>query len=607
MSMLIKFDLPSARVENEVWMWLAKEKLDRLKLSTDPIRNRQGVHIEAKGSCTQLVVTEVHQPDMLFETTLINVNTAKDFRELDRKQVFEGHSKELLEHPVIPRVYVMSFADLKSYNFTYNVALPTIGPDGYEFEYKSHSLKSSSAIVFGDKAGRAITVLSREGNREVEFSPSIVCDGDIIVIYDRVFCSDDPIALPFYSRSVLTSIASRLSPNSEIEISVRVVSESTASELKGVCLKPCRSVRLIPNWMKWTNPVTQQPTAVMSVDLKRFMDPVTIAADSVALNIKLMKWRLLPGLEPEKMSNLRFLLIGAGTLGCAVARCLLAWGVSHITFVDSGRVSYSNPARQWLFNLEDAACSAPKAATAARRLKEVLPSAHIQGFELAVPLPGHPVDLDHVESSLEQLETLVNNHDVVFMLTDSRESRWLPSLLVHAAPNAPLGVSVALGFDSYLVKIQSYKDQGSSCYFCNDVNAPTDQTAFRTLDQQCTVTRPGMAAIASCMAVELVASFAQSKDGFESKRTAHDESLLGALPDQIRGFLGTFQSFPAVTEKFPNCICCSDQILHAFREDKLGFLKAVVRDSNQLMAVSGLKEFTERVSDDVLLFDDEDD
>ena len=36
-----------------------------------------------------------------------------------------------------------------------------------------------------------------------------------------------------------------------------------------------------------------------------------------------------------------------------MARCLLGWGVTHITFVDNGRVSYSNPVRQPLFEFAD--------------------------------------------------------------------------------------------------------------------------------------------------------------------------------------------------------------------------------------------------------------
>lgn len=47
-------------------------------------------------------------------------------------------------------------------------------------------------------------------------------------------------------------------------------------------------------------------------------------------------------------------------------------------------------------------------------------------------MPGHPIPptaLDAVRQDLATLERLVDEHDVVYLLMDSRESRWLPTVI----------------------------------------------------------------------------------------------------------------------------------------------------------------------------------
>ena len=109
-------------------------------------------------------------------------------------------------------------------------------------------------------------------------------------------------------------------------------------------------------------------------DLGTTMDPLQLADQALSLNLKLMRWRVLPALDLEKVANTKCLLLGAGTLGCYVARTLLAWGVRKITLVDSGKVSFSNPVRQPLFEFEDCIEGGkPKAECAADRLKKIFP------------------------------------------------------------------------------------------------------------------------------------------------------------------------------------------------------------------------------------------
>lgn len=58
-------------------------------------------------------------------------------------------------------------------------------------------------------------------------------------------------------------------------------------------------------------------------DLAPMMDPTKLANQAVDLNLKLMRWRILPSLDLEKISSTKCLLLGAGTLGCYVARTLM--------------------------------------------------------------------------------------------------------------------------------------------------------------------------------------------------------------------------------------------------------------------------------------------
>lgn len=59
----------------------------------------------------------------------------------------------------------------------------------------------------------------------------------------------------------------------------------------------------------------------------------------------------------------------------------------------------------------------------------------VSGISLEIPMPDHPVPEQLVAKCAETvavLERLIDAHDVVFLLTDSRESRWLPTVICAA-------------------------------------------------------------------------------------------------------------------------------------------------------------------------------
>ncbi|KAJ2124075.1 Autophagy protein 7 [Coemansia sp. RSA 720] len=333
------------------------------------------------------------------------------------------------------------------------------------------------------------------------------------------------------------------------------------------------------------------------VNLSSTMDPVRLAESALDLNLQLMRWRLAPSIDLAKIAGTRALLVGAGTLGAYTARVLLAWGMRKITFVDNGRVSFSNPARQPLYDFEDSLDGGkPKAEAAASSMRKIFPNIDSQGIQMTIPMPGHSIsasEMDSTRATVARLDELVASHDVIFLLTDSRESRWLPTLL--GTLHRKIVICVALGFDSYVAMrhgVYAHDDDFGpmgapkaadsseavrlGCYFCNDVVAPTDSLSDRTLDQQCTVTRPGLAPIASGTAVELLTTILQHPQGRHAPPAApganDSAGEFGDPEHQIRGYLIGFRQHAIVGQASSLCTACSPSVINAYRQHGFDFL-----------------------------------
>ena len=115
---------------------------------------------------------------------------------------------------------------------------------------------------------------------------------------------------------------------------------------------------------------------------------------------------------------------------------------------------------------------------AAEALREIYPGVDSEGHVISVPMAGHNIKNEFdVRSDFLALRRLIEGHDAIFLLMDTRESRWLPTVMAKAAGKVVM--NAALGFDSFVVMRhgvahESHSKQGLGCYFCNDVVAPAN-------------------------------------------------------------------------------------------------------------------------------------
>ncbi|NWQ82540.1 ATG7 enzyme, partial [Columbina picui] len=590
---------------------------------------------------------------------LYNTNTLETFKSCDKKSLLEKEANEIwesiksgaaLENPVLlNRFLLLTFADLKKYHFYYWFCYPALCfPDGIHVIQKPVCLGDRFPLNQIQALQKAYDELcQKEGvtalpyflikyhDNSVVISPLKKWDGFFqdqggkvtVGVYDPCNLSHYPgwplrnflILAAHKWGSILQSIEVLCFRDRTMQ-GVRDITHSIIFEIKlpeGVLGPDC------PKAVGWEKN-QKGGMGPRMVNLSECMDPKRLAESSVDLNLKLMCWRLVPTLDLEKIVSAKCLLLGAGTLGCSVARTLMAWGVRKITFVDNAKISYSNPVRQPLYEFEDCLSSGkPKALAAADRLQKIFPGVSSEGYNMSIPMPGHPVNFSEVtmaqaQKDVAKLEELIDAHDVVFLLMDTRESRWLPAVI--AASKRKLVINAALGFDTFVVMRHGLKKpkqqesidssfnnaSGSSdllgsslfsnipgyklgCYFCNDVVAPGDSTRDRTLDQQCTVSRPGLAMIAGALAVELMVSVLQHPEGGYAVASSSDDRMnepptsLGLVPHQIRGFLSRFDNVLPVSLAFDKCTACSTKVLDQYEREGFNFLAKVFNSSHSFL------------------------
>uniref|UniRef100_A0A8C9VW43 Ubiquitin-like modifier-activating enzyme ATG7 n=1 Tax=Scleropages formosus TaxID=113540 RepID=A0A8C9VW43_SCLFO len=609
--------------------------------------------------------------------TLYNTNTFEAFKSCDKKALLEAAASEIweaikseksLEDPsVLCRFILLTFADLKKYRFFYWFCFPALCfSEGIRILQPPISLEERfSPTQIEALQGSYDELCQRSGTTAVPYFLVKYTEDTVQLaplhswrdffkeqrkvtmgVYDPCTLSQHP-GWPL--RNLLILVACKWGAQVDM-VEVLCFRDRTLQGTRSIQHSLLLQVQLpelsvtagLPKSVGWEK---NQKGAMgpRMVNLSECMDPKRLAESSVDLNLKLMRWRLVPSLDLDKVVSTKCLLLGAGTLGCNVARTLMGWGVRHITFVDNAKISYSNPVRQPLYEFEDCLGGGKsKALAAVERLQKIFPGVKAEGHTLSIPMPGHPVNFSEAtmaqaRQDVEKLEALISTHDVVFLLMDTRESRWLPTVI--AASQRKLIINAALGFDTFVVMRHGLKRPkgmesaasspssaepspasetcssssstspsnrgaagfpGSSlfsnipghrlgCYFCNDVVAPGDSTRDRTLDQQCTVSRPGLAMIAGALAVELMVSVLQHSEGGYAIASSSDDRMnepptsLGLVPHQIRGFLSRFDNVLPASLAFDKCTACSPIVLDHYEKDGFRFLSKVFNSSHSFL------------------------
>ncbi|KAG8056210.1 hypothetical protein GUJ93_ZPchr0001g29876 [Zizania palustris] len=575
----------------------------------------------------------------------------RGFQNLDRALLLKAEAKKIL-HDIISgkveedpalllRFLVISFADLKNWKVYYNVAFPSLT---FDSKITLLSLKVASEVLSQDEAAslsKAFTEWRKSSETTVVpfFLVNIPPDSSATIrqLKDWKTCQGNgqKLLFGFYDhgnrgfpgwalRNYIAFVSLRWKIEKVQFFCYREkrgrpdVQQSLIGEASFPTPHGWDDPDYVPEAIGWEGETAGKESKEKKpkeIDLSS-INPASQDEEKQLMHLKLMGWRHFP-VNLDKLSHARCLLLGAGTLGCEVARLLMTWGIRKLTVVDDGCVSMSDLVKQSLYTDKD--CGVPRVTAIIPHLKERCSAVEVEAIQMEIPKLGHYISASKIASVLDdckRLQTLVDSNDVVFLLNDTWESMWLPTVL--CADKNKIVITTLLGSDSYLVMRHgagpgtksggmvdviaqignlSTEDalgrQRLGCCFCSDTASLINLDRNETLNQHSTVTLPGLTSVASGIAVELFARMLHHPDEIHAPGDISGmdtEHQLGILPHQMQGSLSKCVLSTVLCNSSSNCIACSNVVLSEYRRRGFDFVMQAINDSTHLKDLTGISD-----------------
>lgn len=360
-------------VHPSFWHTLTEMKLDvdKLNESTKQIFGRFSYRddINAVFEVDGTSFNSSPEIEQLYENvtgTIVNKNTVEEFKSIDKASLLNSvgemiwanvKNKTWIDKPnILLNFFILSFADLKKFHYYYWFAFPAPSqPTVYLKErskidahfdkkqveqliqqHKSLELAQKSFfIVVCSQEGLIIKTIGevldkneivqseiKENLSEMYFGFLDPSNGENPGWTLRLYVAALLEHCPSLRNTALNMLGLRFNiggvENSYV-FTLRVPEDVKSTESAG--------------WVGWERN-DRGNFGPKLANMSASMDPIKLADTSSDLNIKLMKWRLVPDLNVNVMKETKCLLLGAGTLGCHVARDLLVRYFAYTNFMN---------------------------------------------------------------------------------------------------------------------------------------------------------------------------------------------------------------------------------------------------------------------------------